>query len=265
MLLLPRSARLAAWGTAVLADGLDPALAVAAVTRDDEPHAVSADFEVSATLGLAAGGGLLELLSCLQRHGTPSLTVALPAPGDLVGLPGPAAFNESATEAGECVLAHEGAGPAIGIVAQVTEFGSVYEPGAIVAWQAHAVGRRRVTDLGSVREADRELRSALAEAVEELARLDVARWREDAADRVAAIRDGGLERGVVPPTTPPRCVQVLARAARVRAIVELASEDDGAATTQQEVQRRAGALRRLDGVSRRAMVAAVNGMLEPQD
>jgi len=265
MLLLPRSARLAAWGTAVLADGLDPAAAVAAVTRDDEPHEVEVDFEVAATLGLPAKAGLLELLGGLQRNGTPHLSVALPAPGDLVGLPGPVTFNEVATEAGECVLAPEGPGPAIGIVARVTEFGSVYEPGAMVTWQAHAVGRRRVTAVGSVREADRELRSALAEAVEELARLDVARWREDAADRVAAIRDGGLERGIVPPTTPPRCVHVLSRAARVRAIVELASEDDGAAVTQQEAQRRTGALRRLDGVSRRAMVAAVNGMLEPQD
>ena len=170
MLSLPRSARLAAWGTAVLTDGLDPALAVAAVTRDDEPHAVTADFEVSATLGLAPKGGLLELLLSLQRHGTPSLSVALPAPGDTLGLPGPPTFNESATDAGECVLAHEGAGPAIGIVPHVTEFGSVYEPGAMVSWEAHSVGRRRVTDLGSVGEADRELRSALAEAIEELGR-----------------------------------------------------------------------------------------------
>ena len=268
MLLLPRSARLAAWGTAVLADGLDPALAVAAVTRDDEPHVVTADFEVSATLGLPPKGGLLDLLNSLLRHGTTSLRVALPAPGDMLGLPGPPDFNMSAMEAGECVLADDGqmvGGPAIGIVAHVTEFGSVYEPGAMVSWQAHAVGRRRVTDLGSVGEADRELRSALAEAVEELGRLDVARWREDAADRVAAIRDGGLERGIIPPTTPQRVIQVLSRAARVRAIVELASEDDGAAVTQHEAERRTEALRRLDGVSRRAMVAAVNGMREHEE
>ncbi|GAB6902795.1 hypothetical protein [Kineosporia succinea] len=265
MLLLPRSARFAAWGTAVLADGVDPAEAVAAVTRDDEPHQVTADFEVSATLGLPPEGGLLELLTSLLRHGTPSLQVALPAPGDVLGLPGPPAFNEAAMEAGECVLADGHAGPAIGIVAEITEFGSVYEPGAMVAWSARSVGRRRVTDIGSVADADRELRSALTEAVEELGRLDVARWRDDAAVRVAAIRDGGLERGMIPPTTPKRVVQVLSRAARVRAIVELASEDDGAAVTQHEAQRRTEALRRLDGVSRRAMVAAVNGMKEPAD
>ncbi|MBT0772391.1 hypothetical protein KIH74_25830 [Kineosporia sp. J2-2] len=276
MLLLPRSARLAAWGTAVLAHGADAAQAVAAVTRDDEPHELTAAFEVAATLGLPPKSGLTDLLTTLSRHGTPSLRVALPAPGDLLGLPGPGDFNATALDAGECVLSGAGldgqgnltaeaAGPAIGIVPTVTEFGSVYEPGAMVSWQAHAVGRRRVTDLGSVAEADRELRSALAEAIEELGRLDVARWRDDAADRVAAIRDGGLERGMLPPSTPPRCVTVLARAARVRAIVELAAEDDGAAVSQMEARRRTEALRRLDGVARRAMVAAVNGMLEPQN
>lgn len=265
VLRLPRSAQLAAWGTAVLAHGVEPSLAVTAVTGEDEPHEVQAEVEVAAVLGLPAKGGLLELLTGLARHGAPSMGVALPAPGDLVGLPGPAAFNTAALDAGECVLISGGEGPAIGIVPNVVEFGSVFEPGAMVSWQAQAVGRRRITDFGSVAEADRELRTALAEATEELARLDIARWREDAAARVAAIRDGGLERGMLPPGTPRRCVRVLASAARVRAIVDLAAEDDGAAITGLEAQRRAQALRSLDGVSRRAMVAAVNGLLEPDD
>lgn len=263
MLVLPRSARLAAWGTAVLAAGVETSLAVKAVTGDDEPHEVKAEVEVSAVLGLPEKCGLTELLSALIRHGTPGLSVSLPAPGDVLGLPGPPTFNAAALEAGECVLVGQGPGPAIGIVPTITEFGSVYEPGAMVSWHAHAVGRRRVTDLGSVGEADRELRTALTDATAELARLDIARWRDDAADRVAAIRDGGLERGMLPPNTPRRVVRVLATAARVRAIVELASEDDGAAVTGQEAVRRAGALRGLDAVSRRAMAAAVNGILEP--
>ncbi|HST85241.1 MAG TPA: hypothetical protein VLL08_26110 [Kineosporiaceae bacterium] len=264
MLVLPRSARLAAWGTAVLASGVEASLAVQAVTADDEPHEVHAEVEVGAVLGLPAKGGLSDLLLTLVRHGAPSLSVALPAPGDLLGLPGPPTFNTAALDVGECVLVGAGPGPAIGIIPKITEFGSIYEPGAMVSWQAYAVGRRRVTDLGSVAEADRELRTALTDATQELARLDIARWREDAADRVASIRDGGLERGMLPPTMPRRCVRVLATAARVRAIVELASEDDGAAVTGHEAQRRAEALRALDAVSRRAMVAAINGMLDPE-
>jgi hypothetical protein len=263
VLVLPRSARLAAWGTAVLSGGVEATMAVRAVTGDDEPHEVAAEVEVAAVLGLPSKGGLLDLLTALARHGTQSLSVVLPAPGDVLGLPGPPEFNAAALEAGEGVLVDGGPGPAIGIVPRVVEFGSVYEPGAMVTWASSAVGRRRVTDLGSVGEADRELRTALAEATQELARLDIARWREDAAPRVAAIRDGGLERGMLPPTTPRRVVRVLATAARVRAIVELASEDDGAAVSGHEAMRRAEALRGLEAVSRRAMVAAINGMLEP--
>ena len=44
------------------------------------------------------------------------------------------------------MLVGAGPGPAIGIVPEVTEFGSVYEPGAMVSWQAYAVGRRRRAD-----------------------------------------------------------------------------------------------------------------------
>jgi len=146
VLVLPRSARLAAWGTAVLASGVEVSLAVQAVTADDEPHEVHAEIEVGAVLGLPAKGGLSDLLLTLVRHGAPSLSVALPAPGDLLGLPGPPAFNTAALDAGECVLVGAGPGPAIGIVPKVTEFGSIYEPGAMVSWQAYAVGRRRVTD-----------------------------------------------------------------------------------------------------------------------
>ena len=255
---------MAAWGTAVITAAAEPAQAVRAVTGDDEAHDVRAEMEVAAVLGLAPKSGLLELLGALLRHGVPGLVVALPAPGDVLGLPGPPAFNAAAADAREAVLVMPDHGPAIGLVPQVTEFGSVCEPGAMVTWQAQAVGRRRVTDLGSVAEADRELRVALNDATAEVARLDVARWRDDAADRVAAIRDGGLERSMLPPSVPQRCVRVLATAARVRAIIELASEDDGASVTAHEAQRRAETLRGLDRVSRRAMAAAVNGLLDPE-
>jgi hypothetical protein len=248
----------------MITSAVEPAAAVRAVTGDDEAHEVHAEIEVAAVLGLPPKAGLLELLGALLRHGVPGLVLALPAPGDVLGLPGPPSFNEAAAQAREAVLIIPDHGPAFGLVPQVIEFGSVWEPGAMVTWHAQAVGRRRVTDLGSVAEADRELRSALNEATAELARLDVARWRDDAADRVAAIRDGGLDRGMLPPSVPQRCVRVLATAARVQAIVQLAAEDDGAAVTAHEALRRAETLRGLDRVTRRAMAAAVNGMLDPE-
>jgi hypothetical protein len=117
----------------------------------------------------------------------------------------------------------------------------------MVTWHLYAVRPSRVTDLGSVAEADQELRQALEAATRELARLDVARWRDDAAARLATIRDGGVEPGLLPPTVPPRSLRVLATAARVRAIVELAGEDDGGSVTGWEAGARTGALRDLEG------------------
>ncbi|GAB2673648.1 hypothetical protein [Thalassiella azotivora] len=207
-------------------------------------------------------------------------TVVLPVPGHALGLPGPPSLNVAALDAGECVLVHPldargaargpvpgpasgaggtagGAAGGAGLVPEVEEFGSWLEPGASVTWRVHAANPRRVTDLGSLSEAERALREALVTSTEVIAGLDVERWRPDAADRIAAIRDGGLDRRVVPPGTPGRALRVLATAARVRAVVELAREDDGAAVSGWQADRRSHALREVDQVARRALVAAV--------
>lgn len=256
MLDLPRSVRLAAWGTAVLSGGTPAPAAVRAVTGDDEPHEL---------VGPDGGhGGLEEWLDGLRRAGTRGLRAVMPVPGDPVGLPGPAGFNAEAVQAGECVLTDGGPnGPWWGLVPEVIGFGSVYEPGAMVTWTLHPVASRAAPPVAGVADAERELRTAMQRAAEELARLDVARWREDAADRLAAVRSAGLPNGALPASMPPRCAHVLLTAARIRAIVALASEDDGAAVSAHEVARRAAALRDLDSVCRRAMVTAANGILQP--
>lgn len=276
---LPRSVRLAAWGTAVLTGGASTADAVRAVTGDDEPHAVEpgpgpdagpGGEPVAGPVVGARASGLTELLCAFRAAGVPGLRVALPVPGDVLGLPGPPAFNRVALAAGECVLADpapdaiRSATPsATGLVPKITTFGSEWEQGTTVIWSVHATLAHRPAGFTSLAEAERELRMALAQATETLSRLDVARWRQDAADRIASVRDGGLPPAALPPSAPGRCVRVLATAARVRAVVELAGEDDGAAMSSFEIQRRAGALRELDGVCRRAMAAAVTGLREP--
>jgi hypothetical protein len=227
----------------------------------DDPAATA----VAAVPDLPPGAGLVDLFAVLVRLGATGMRLVLPTAGDVLGLPGPPAFNEVALEAGECVLVtlREGAGSGtLALVPEVAEFGSETEPGAMVTWHVYGVRTPRVADLGGVAEADQELRAALDRATRELARLDVARWRDDAAGRLALIRDGGVEPGLLPPTTPPRCLRVLATAARVRAIVELAAEDDGGSVTGWEAGARTDALRDLERVSRKAVVAAVNGQLE---
>jgi hypothetical protein len=271
---VPRSARLAAWGSAVLAGQVDQARAVRAVVRDDEPHSVEdPDGCVLPPATAVADGtpGVADLLDGLRAHGAQGLRAVLPAPGDALGLPGPSGFNARALDAGEAVLT---ARPVVrsagawatsaGAVPLVEAFGSRWEPGALVTWRVQRVEPRRVDDLGSLGEADRMLRDALREVTDELSRLDVARWREDAAESIAAIQDGDLAPDALPPTASARSVRVLGTAARLRAIVDLAVLDDGAAVTGYEATRRATALRGLDGVARRAMVAAVNAVLEPR-
>ncbi|WP_432563415.1 hypothetical protein [Kineococcus sp. SYSU DK003] len=266
MLDLPRSARLAAWGTGVLTANVPLERAVAAVVRDDEPHVVR--WEGAALPGVASTPDdvttLLAGFAECAPAGSGRMLLTLPVPGDPRGLPGPPAVNVAALEAGECVVAElDGHPERWALVPEVTEFGSVWEPGALVSWTVHAAASRRAPESSSVAESERELRTALSTATQALATLDVARWREEAADRIAAVRDGGLAKDAVPPDTSPRALRVLQTASRVLAIVELAGEDDGAAITSLEAGSRARALREVGAVARRALVAAVNAHTEP--
>ena len=258
---LPRSARLAAWGTAALTGRVRAEDAARAVVGTDEDHAVR-DLP-TATAPDADAPALVSLLAALRGAGARALRVALPAPGDPVGLPGPAAFNTEALDAGEAVLVDgelllpHGVGR-LGLVPEVAEFGSAWEPGASVTWLVAPVLAPPAPDGTTLSEAERTLRSALAEAVHALADLDVARWREDAADRITAVRDGALSLAAMPPDADSRALRVAASAARVRAIVALAVEDDGAAVTGFEASSRARSLREVDAVARRALAVAVN-------
>jgi hypothetical protein len=258
---LPRSALLCVWARAVLHGTADPEHAGHVVTGDDDPHGFAlvtmggeAGTDVGGDSRLAGPGGLWAFLA---RQDVDTLRVSLPAPGDPLGLPGPARFNVKALEAGEAVLA-EGPSGAWGIVPDVETYGSPFESGTRVTWRVEPVERLRVTDFGSVGEADVRLRTALREATEELSRLDLSTWAGDPSTRLQGLRDGGLADGVLPPSLSPRSVRVIATALRIRAIVELAREDDGGSVTLTQAGVRHRTLTDLDGVSRRALVAAIN-------
>lgn len=254
MLDLPRAVRLAAWASALLDGETDLDTALRAVQRDDEPHTLSGDAAPFPTLA--------DLLRGLAASGATGIRVALPAPGDPGGLAGPPGFTAEATDAGEAVLV-EARAP-LGLVPEVTEFGSVLEPGALTDWHVHlAVLPPPLPD--GLGDADRSLREALRTATDMLSGLEVSRWREDAAERIASVRDGGLPQNALPPGTDPRAARVIGSAARVRAITALALEDDGGAVTGWEATRRAAALRDVDRVARRALAAAVNAQVsEPR-
>jgi hypothetical protein len=251
---IPRSARLAAWGSAWLQGRASTAGVVRAVTGDDDPHAVEpADVVPSADLE--------GLLTALREAGVPALRVVLPVPGDPVGLPGPPAFNAAALEAGECVLAV--GGPAWGAVPEITEFGSEWERGHLVTWQVRPVDARPFLGDDGLAEAERALKEGLLEATRRLDRLDVASLGPDAAEQLRRVRRAELSPGVLPAGTPARSLQVLSTAGRLRAVLSLATRSDGAAVNAFEAQERARTLRDLDQVCRHAVVAAVNAATTP--
>lgn len=234
---LPRSVILALWLQAGAPD-------VARVVGDDEPHGVT-------------GGrydGLGALLAGLGGRG--AVTAVLPAPGDpLVG-------PRDAAAAGECVLVHDDAGGTdLAIVPEIHRFGSALEPGATVVWHTREVEDWRTAfqaAVGSLDDAERGLREGLVLATQALVQLDVARWRPDAAERIVAIRDGALPTARLPRELAgsPQRVRVLQQAARLRAIVDLAAQDEGGAVNLWQSDQRSAALREVDRLARRAMSAA---------
>ncbi len=250
LLALPRSVLLALWAQEVGAGSGPLQAAVRAVQGDDEPHVVDAPGDA----GLS-GAGLAGLLAG-WGSGPRDVAAVLPAPGDVTGVP--AAVSETSVDAGECVLVHTRSG-SFAAVPQVEEFGSVLERGHLVRWRVSEVPDWRTRlqgSLGSLADSERDLRLALISATEALASLDVARWRPDAADAIAALRSDAPLRWPVPAGLDGRRVRVLLSAARLRAIVSLATADDGGAVNLWQADQRSTALREVDRAARRAMSAA---------
>ena len=244
MLTTAASVRFTVWTNAMLAGTCDPDTAAHRILGADVGHHVAglAAHPEPATLPVA--------LNLLRAAGAREAYLALPVPGDPIGLAGPPSFNESALEAGEAVVL---AGAGIGLVPAYV--------GPAVQWSVLTAQSPPPADLG---EADRGLRAALIEAAESLAALDVARWKPEIADALIDIRKIGQGKGDdLAPGYDARAVKAAATARRCLAIADAALEDDGAAVTGAEADARRRALVELAAAARRALVAAC-GPFAPQ-
>jgi hypothetical protein len=246
---LTRSTVLALW--LATADG--GRAAVRAVQADDEPH----DVTDAGDDPLAASRPLDQVLRGWAATSPDDLDVValLPAPGDVVGVP--AEVSTDALDAGEVLLLRTGA-RFLAAVPVVTHFGSDLEPGHLVTWRVHEVAdwRLGVQSLGSLEDADRALRQGLAQVTDALVRLDVAHWDDEHAARVIALRDAALPTWRLPDRLDGRRARVLASAARLLAIVDVATQDHGGALTVWQADQRGAALRDVDRLARRALAAA---------
>lgn len=232
---LPLSARFALWFSAWLAGSTSLDDTRDAIVGDDAAH------DVVGVPGAADGVSLIVGLGLLRSHRTTGAGIALPVPGDLLGLAGPSDFNLDVVEVGE------------GVVLDGADLGLVpHRAGAGVVWTCHhAVSLRQVPDPS---EADQLLRQALVRTTDVLADLDVARWRPEVADELMALRSH--VDFAFPTSMAPRAVRLAALSTRCRTIVELALDDDGGAVTGPEADARRRALAPLDHAARRGLVAA---------
>ncbi|MCW2784202.1 MAG: hypothetical protein JWP74_719 [Marmoricola sp.] len=238
---LPRSASLTLWLGATLRGLLGPDDFAEAVRGEDPQHLV---------VGLPGSPDQLPLASfpaAVQRLGTTTVTLALPAPGDPLGLGGPAVFNGIATDTGEAVLLGTAGG----------SFGLVPELDArTVVWTVHPAVATAPTDPV---EAGRTLRQVLQRVTAELVRLDVTGWQPEIPDLLLNLRHRPAL--ALPAGSAPEHVDTLERAALCAEIVELALADDGGAVTAHEMAARRACLTELDHAARRALVAVCSASL----
>ncbi|TMR06389.1 hypothetical protein ETD86_52780 [Nonomuraea turkmeniaca] len=222
-----------AWGNAWLAGhvGLDEA----------------ADH-VESACGPAVVGevSLRKYLANLRTGGLRELRLALPAPGDPLGLSGPASFNSAAVDAGQAAIAvlddHN-----IGLVPALDLRGSSYVGVRLDVQESGPVRH----DLPSLSEAERELSDAMRSATEALASID-----GPAQSRPSL----GRQDGALAPGYPARAHRVSTLATRLAAVLRLA---DDRGLTSGQIAVRGAALRELDRAVRRAVVAAHHAIFEP--
>ena len=238
---LPRSALLTLWTAACLRGSVGPDDAADAIRGEDPQHLLIGWPGHPDPVDLSA------LPAAIASLREPSVRLALPVPGDLVGLAGPPASNAAAVEAGEAVVV-AGLDAAYGLVPE--------EDARTVLWRCQPVEVPPLLDPG---EASRTLRQVLLSATAELARLDVASWRPEIPDLMLDLhRRPGL---LLPPGTPNGHLETLERAVLCLDIVELARTDDGGAVSSHEMAARAGCLTELDAAARRAVVAVCSASL----
>jgi len=224
---LPVSVRLAIWLGAVRAGHAGPDDLADAVRAGDPRHLV---------LGLPERG-VLELHELPAALAGP-VSIALPVPGDPVGLGGPAAFNLAAIAAGEAVVAG-----GVGLVPE--------EDARTVLWRAHPADRVPWVD---ERETASQLRMTLVDVTRRLVDLEVADWQPEIPDLLLNLRHRAPLR--FPPGYDARRIETTERAVLCLDILELARSGDGGAVSAYEMDRRRAALDDLGRAARRALVGA---------
>jgi hypothetical protein len=255
----PRSALLTAWGNAWLGGEVALTELVARVGVMDDDHTVAGLWVDDLPLEQA--------VARLRADAVLRLRLVLPAPGDVLGLPGPGPFTSAALTASEAVLALRADGSGTGLVPTVTAHGTPFD-GTVttVLWTAYDVGVAGPDPGPFLHDAEHDLRRGVLDCVELLRDLDVARWRPEVAGALQDLRTQarrGIEDDELPGSYSIRARQLLIQARQLAGVLSLATVDAGGAVDTRETAAREQALRGLEHLVRRARVAAYNSHGHP--
>ena len=233
------AASFALWGSAVLDGRTSLDEAAAAIAGACQHRLVGAPGEPGdATLAVALGR--------FRVAGARAFGLALPAPGDPLGLRGPREFTEAAVAAGQAVVV-----PSLRLALVPAVIQS--ERGSLIRWQVWP-GLPDAPAPESVVAAARALREAVLDAAGALAELDAPVTPEVEL----ALPSTHL---ATPPGIDPRAHDLLDRAERLLTVVQAALADPAVTTSATLDTRRRQALVPVERAARRALMAACTPVL----
>jgi hypothetical protein len=276
------SATLSVWANAWLAGQAAPDDVLDALSCWAPTQSVTAyDAVAAGHTGLpwpdVHDAGVVSLLQTLRTAagrsstGTPSITVVLPIPGDVRGLPPGSQFGRDAIAAGEAVIVThpEAPGKAVGLVPEF-DYGEaddelVIPELAALSWTVYSLPSVPVIDHIELGEAEYDLRLAVRSAADTLTTIGLCSTGIEVEDPRGMVEQLLEATGhhQVPESAPSRALRVLENAAHVDAIIAVSAGLSRIGTRSlSEAQIATDALRPLAAVVRSARMAALSAILQ---
>ena len=275
------SVSLSVWANAWLAGVAAPDDVLDALSQWAPSHSVTAyDAVAAGSTGLPwpdmTHSGTMSLLQTLRTAagvpvGVPAISVALPVPGDVRGLPAGTQFQRDAVTAGEAILiSGDPSSTAVGLVPdfEYDDSDGLDESDEIelagLNWTVYSLPSVPVAEHVDLGDAEFALRSAVRSAADALGAIRAEAGGVDVADPRRLVEQvmesSGQHRA--PDHAPSRALRVLENAAHIDAIVTVSSGlMPIGLQSSSEAQIANEALRPLAAVVRSARLAAVNAIL----
>ncbi|MGW0158698.1 hypothetical protein ACWDUN_05180 [Mycobacterium sp. NPDC003323] len=272
------SASLTVWVNAWLAGVAAPDDVLDALSQWAPKHSVTAYDSVAAgSTGLPwpdlNHSGTMSLLQTMRTAagpatGAPALTLVMPVPGDVRGLPPDTQFQRDAITMGEAIIVGTDPSRSVGMVPEYI-YQDIddpdYEPDPVsLAWTVYSVPGPGFVDHTDLGEAEYTLRSAVRAAADALGALSAGIGAADIDDPRGMVEQlleaTRLHR--LPDHAPERAARVLENAAHVDAIITASSGlMPIGLQSSSEVRIASDTLRPLASVVRTARLAAISAIL----